>query len=399
MVSKIKLDNYTINNDTDCEYKRILAENLCCPEKNLSSIVAPLQFINLLKKYTPENFYTGDFLSENFEELYRNILNKTFRINLHMHTVESDGIISVEELLDQAVIYAEGVKSKIKDDLPPFVISITDHDSMKGTKKALKIISENPDKFKNIKFVTGIEFSVKLDNENILKKPIATDLMGYCINPFDENLNNFLQNIKNSRNNEAKKILSKLRGLGITEDWEAVKNSHALIKIAGSMAFFDFIKRYIYKKYKKTPELIKHKEEIEKLFSGKQTEFSPSVREVAEVLSKSFGYLGLAHPGRIHLGRIDETKVVSTKKRNLQEECLYLLLKDSIIQGAVMSESNYQYTMRHFNEELYKLTDITNLVCEEGNLLKTGGTDGHRANIFTHTLDLTEEQLKLLLGS
>jgi len=399
MAFEFQSEKYNINQNTDCEYKKILAENISCPVENLSSIVAPAEFINLLKKYAPENFYTGDFLSENFEELYKNVLDKTFRINLHMHTVESDGIISVEELLNQAVIYADNVKSKISDELPAFVISITDHDSMEGSKKALKIILENPDKFKNIKFVTGIEFSVKLDNENILKKPVATDLMGYCINPFDEDLNNFLQNIKNARNNEARKILSKLSELGINDDFETVKNSHSLIKIAGSMAFFDFIKRYIYKKYKKTPELIKHKEEIEKLFAGKQTEFSPSVREAAEVLSKSFGYIGLAHPGRIHLGKLDETKVFSTKERTLQEEGLYLLLKDSALQGAVLSEGNYQYTMRHFNEELYKLTDMTKFVCEEENLLKTGGTDGHKANIFTHTVDLTEEELKLLLRS
>lgn len=392
MKSHTQFEKFNIYN-----YRKILAENLSCPVENLSSVVGPAEFVNLMNKYTPENFYTGDFLSENFEELYQNILNKTFRINLHMHTIESDGRITAEELLNQAVIYAKSVKAKINDDLPAFVVSITDHDSLEGTKKALKLIAENPEKFKDIKFVTGIEFSVTFDNEKILRKPLATDLMGYCINPFDEDLNNFLQNTKNSRNEEAQKILSKLNELGINENFETVKNSHVLIKIAGSMAFFDFIKHYIYKKYKKTPSLIKHKEEIEKLFAGKQTKFSPTVKQVAEVLSKSFGYVGLAHPGRIHLSKIDESKVFPSQGRDFRQEGLYLLLKDSIIQGATLTECNYQYTMRHFNEELYKLVDITSLVCEEEDLLKTGGTDGHRTNIFTHTLDLTEEQLNLLL--
>ena len=399
MVSKIKFKNYTINNNIDCEYKNKLAENLCCPVENLASVVAPAEFIGLIKKYKPENFYTGDFLSENFNELYKNVLNKTFRINLHMHTIESDGRLTVEELLNQAVVYAENVKSKINNDLPSFVISITDHDSLEGTKKALKLIAENPNKFKDIKFITGIEFSVKLDNEKILKNPLVTDLMGYCINPYDADLNNFLQNTKNSRNDEAQKILLKLNRFGINESWETVKNSHVLIKIAGSMAFFDFIKHYIFKKYKKTPELIKYREEIEKLFEGKQSKFSPTVREVADVLNKSFGFIGLAHPGRIHLSKIDESKVFPTKNRDFRQEGLYLLLKDSVFQGAIFVESNYFYTMRHFSEELHKLVEVTALFCEEANILKTGGTDGHRANIFTHTLDLSENELNLLLRS
>jgi len=387
------------NNYFDNEYRQILAENLCCPEKNLASVVAPAEFVELIKKYKPENFYTGDFLSENFEELYKNILDKTFRINLHVHTIKSDGRMTTEELLNQAVIYAKSVKSQIDDNLPAFVISITDHDSLQATKEALKLIAATPEKFKDIKFVTGIEFSVKLDNKNILKKPVATDLMGYCINPYDADLNNFLQNTKNSRNEEAQRILSKLNELGINENWETAKNCHVLVKIAGSMAFFDFIKHYIFKKYKKFPELIKHKEEIEKLFEGKQTQFSPTVRQVVEVLSKSFGYIGLAHPGRIHLSKIDESKVSPTKNRDLRQEGLYLLLKDSVKQGATFAESNYQYTMRHYKDELQKLIDVTALVCREENLLKTGGTDGHRANIFTHTVDLSEIELSLLLGS
>jgi len=387
------------NKDIDCNYKQILAENLSCSVENLSSVVSPTEFIELINKYKPENFYTGDFLSENFDELYQNVLNKTFRINLHMHTVESDGRLTVEELLNQAVVYAENVKSKINDDLPAFVISITNHDSLEGTKKALKIIAKNPDRFKDIKFVTGIEFSVKLDNETILKKPLATDLMGYCINPFDTDLNDFLINIKNSRNEEAQKILSKLNEFGINESWETVKNSHVLIKIAGSMAFFDFIKHYIYKKYKKFPGLIKHKEEIEKLFEGKQTKYSPTVREVADIINKSYGFIGLAHPGRIHLSKIDESKVFPTKDRDFRQEGLYLLLKDSVFQGATLAESNYFYTMRHFSEELHKLVDVTNLFCEEADIMKTGGTDGHRVNIFTHTLDLSDEELNLFLRS
>lgn len=389
---------YNKNNDLDYAYRQILSENLACSVENLASVIGPAEFKTMIVKYKPENFYTGDFLSEKFEEIYQNVLNKTFRINLHMHSTESDGIKSVEELLNQAVIYAKTVKSVVQDDLPLFVISITDHDSLEGTKTALKLISENPEKYKDIRFVAGIEFSVSLDNDKILKKPVASDLMGYCINPFDNDLNNFLQNLKASRIEEAGNILSKLNEFNINENWETVKNSHSLIKIAGSMAFFDFIKFYIYKKYKNTDELNKHKDEFEKLFSGKQTKYSPTIREVSEIINKSYGYIGLAHPGRIHLNKVDETKIFPKNGRDIRQEGLYLLLKDSVKQGATLLESNYQYTVRHYNEELYEFNNIAKLVCREENLLSIGGTDGHRGNIFTHHLDLSDSQLKLLLG-
>lgn len=383
--------------DIDYNYRKLLAENLSCPVENLNSIVGSNEFKKLLSRYTPENFYTGDFLSENFDELYKNILDKTFRINLHMHTVESDGIISVEELLNQAVSYAQRVKSKINDDLPAFVISITDHDSVEGTKKALKIIAQTPEKFKDIKFVAGIEFTARFDNENILIRPFTTDFMGYCINPFDADLSDFLQKITSSRIEEAKSIITTLNKLGFNLDFEEVQKSHHLIKIAGSVAFFDLIKRYIYKKYKHSQLLIINNDKIEALFFGKPPKFTSTVRELSDILKKSYGLMGIAHPGRMYLERIDESKVFASRERNFKQESLYLLMKDAVNQGAVLAESNYQYTMRHFDKEMYKLTDVAELVCEEFNLLRTGGTDGHRANIFTHTVDLSEEQLDLLL--
>ena len=76
-----------------------------------------------------------------------------------------------------------------------------------------------------------------------------------------------------------------------------------------------------------------------------------------------------------------------------------MLLKDSAEQSAIMTECNYQYTMRHYSDKLHKLTDVTLTACEDSELLKTGGTDSHRANIFTHTADLSENELDILLRS
>ena len=58
-----------------------------------------------------------------------NIKNKTFRANLHIHTVASDGHLTTQELLDQAVVYANEVAQNPAFKQEPSIIAITDHDT------------------------------------------------------------------------------------------------------------------------------------------------------------------------------------------------------------------------------------------------------------------------------
>jgi len=54
--------------------------------------------------------------------------------------------------------------------------------------------------------------------------------------------------------------------------------------------------------------------------------------------------------------------------------------------------------MRHYKEELPGFIEIIQHACEDAEVIKTGGTDGHTANIFTHQQALSEEELNLLLN-
>lgn len=78
-------------------------------------------------------------------------------IDLHMHTKHSheDGCdITVEELLESCL-------KKIKND-QKCCISITDHNSINGVRKARTIIEKNPEKYKNINLINGVEFTTDL---------------------------------------------------------------------------------------------------------------------------------------------------------------------------------------------------------------------------------------------
>lgn len=212
----------------DKEYYSTLAKEVGLKPKDeykLCSIVGSSQMENLLKIFTPQDFQVG--------KNYEGIANHTFRVSLHNHTTASDGILTVEELLEQATKWADRVAKNTKKDLkPPFTIAITDHDTLASAKEAVKIIAKNPQKYKNLKVVLGSEISVShLNPENVIR-PVDFELIGYSLNPFNEKLNRLLNNLENSRRQAIETLLSKIGnkygGYGI--NLNEAKSFHANIK-------------------------------------------------------------------------------------------------------------------------------------------------------------------------
>ena len=79
-------------------------------------------------------------------------------IDMHIHTIYSDEELcdmSIEELLEKAQKKAEKMG---KDCL----ISIADHNSILGVKKARKLLSGGGSKYPNVKLINGIEFTTDL---------------------------------------------------------------------------------------------------------------------------------------------------------------------------------------------------------------------------------------------
>ncbi|MDD3419830.1 MAG: hypothetical protein PHE78_04415 [Candidatus Gastranaerophilales bacterium] len=108
-----------------------------------------------------------------------------FRANLHIHSKNSDGVMSVEEILNQAVkiadINAQKMKKTSKMPNAPFVIGIADHDTVKQNIEVVNLIKKDPYKYRNLRIVMATEISAeKQDN-----MPKAHVLM-YGLNPFDD---------------------------------------------------------------------------------------------------------------------------------------------------------------------------------------------------------------------
>ena len=206
-IEQKRLDTF----EKDIDYKKQLLKSLdISPEEHLTlrSIVGPQEFEYILKKYnnTPEIYSTNAVVDSTGKEKLQNVIDKKFRANLHIHTIHSDGKLSVQKLLDSAVKYADKLAKKIErnniEDFEPFTIAITDHNTTEGCKEAVRIIQNNPEKYKNLRVVLGIELSAteKEVNGYIPKKPYQIHLLAQNINPFDEELNTKLERKVNAAN-------------------------------------------------------------------------------------------------------------------------------------------------------------------------------------------------------
>lgn len=172
-------------------------------EYRLFSIVGKTQLTDLLQNVNRKDFEVG----KNFE----GVKNLTYRINLHNHTQASDGKLSIKDFLEQAKEYADKVAAKNPNDSKPaFTVAITDHDIMDGGKEAIKIIAQDPYKYRNLRLVTGSEISLSHVDPKDVKSPLDFELLAYSVNPFNKEFGKFLETTRNNRNETAKVLLENI---------------------------------------------------------------------------------------------------------------------------------------------------------------------------------------------
>ncbi len=388
-----------INIDIDFKnsiLKSLEKEGIKCKTEDLNSIVGPEEFSTLINKFKPENFNIskqaqsldkfkneGEFINylkdaNNLKDYYSNFVDGTFRVNLHSHSNFSDGRASVSEFLENATKYADLIASKNSDkSIPPFTIALTDHDNVDGCKEAIKIIAQNPKKYKNLKFVAGTEMSV---NSNILE-PLRNhfDVTALAINPFDNDFCKLLNDLKDKRTNTIQKLIDKSnlrRGTNYTIndliDWQ-LKNSHGKQDIK-TMAGVSGVRHAIDALMNISSETIKksHYDHCDSL----------DLETVINAIHKAGGKASLTHPLKSFYAPIPEEKLMK--------------LKELGIDGF---EANHQYAPNkfyklmennHFNpdDSVTKRADIiyNNLsdFAKKNSLFLSGGTDSHNHHPFIY---------------
>lgn len=121
-------------------------------------------------------------------------------VDLHTHTTASDGAVSPEELVKLAL--TAGLHA----------IAVTDHDTVGGLAAAEEAAAKLP-----IKVIPGIEISTDWQDEEI-------HALGYFIDYNCQKLQKVLDILAEERFQRGKKMVSKLRRIGILISWARVQH-------------------------------------------------------------------------------------------------------------------------------------------------------------------------------
>lgn len=169
----------------------------------LESVMTKEEFLREIPKLEEKNFVASA----------ENIQNGTFQADLHSHSNFSDGRISVKDLMEQAANYGDRL-NQING--KKFIFALSDHDGVNGVREALKLIVENPDKYKNVKFVPAAELSFietcskgSKRYEKYHSDVQMPEMLIYNINPFSENTKEFFSNLYSKRESQVKNMIAK----------------------------------------------------------------------------------------------------------------------------------------------------------------------------------------------
>jgi len=120
------------------------------------------------------------------------------RADLHIHTTASDGVYTPSKVVLRAE--EKGVQ----------LLSVTDHDTLSGIAEAQKLSNE-----RGIAFLPGVELSAGGEAE--------VHVLGYGVNEKDARLNTFLDEMRQEREDRARRMLTLLEKLGMPLDADTLR--------------------------------------------------------------------------------------------------------------------------------------------------------------------------------
>jgi predicted metal-dependent phosphoesterase TrpH len=241
-------------------------------------------------------------------------------IDLHIHTFYSDGLASPEEV----------IKSVRQKKLAAF--AICDHDNLEGYLKAKELLkNDGPE------LISGVELSSGKDDEDI-------HILGYDMVPDNDFLNDALDKFRLKRNQRGKKMLIKLKEMGIDIPYELV------LEIAGYSAIG---RPHIADALVRAKKIGDYETAFRRYIGKDGPAYVPKdnlePKKAIELIHKAGGLAFLAHPG---IGRAGQ------------------YIDEFIIQGLDGIEV---YHPKHGS----RLKKIFLKMAEEKSLLTSGGSDFH----------------------
>ena len=263
------------------------------------------------------------------------------RIDLHIHTTKSDGVLTPKEVIDEA--YKNGVS----------VIAITDHDTIDAYNEEIFKYAED----KNIKLISGVEISTKI-------KKCGIHVLGYNFDLENKEFQEKLCKIRNARHDYLHNVAKKLNELGYYLNAEELDKIDAVTKahIALDIINNEKNKELLLENFNHIPSKGEFIETIMNencpAYVRKET---VTPKQAAEIIRAANGKVVLAHP------------VAYIHEDNLTDEDIADIINDMKPDGL---EANYLYVDRKSN----KIIDETkkwNEFAKKNNLFVTIGSDFH----------------------
>ncbi len=262
------------------------------------------------------------------------------KIDLHIHTNKSDGLLSPKEIIDEAK------KKHVQ------TIAIADHDTVDAyTDEVYNYAKDN-----GIELITAVEISTKT-------KKCGIHVLGYNIDTSSKYLNESLKKIRNARHDYLHNVANKLNEMNYIlninklDMIEAVTKAHIAMDIISNKTN----EKQLLKQFGHIPS---KGEFIETIMNEncpayvKKKTVTP--KEVAEIIRKAGGKVVLAHP------------VAYVYEDNLTMNEILEIINDMKADGL---EANYIYTDR--NNNIVNEIEKWNKFAEENHLFVTIGSDFH----------------------
>ena len=262
------------------------------------------------------------------------------KIDLHIHTNKSDGLLSPKEIIDEAK------KKHVQ------TIAIADHDTVDAyTDEVYNYAKDN-----EIELITAVEISTKT-------KKCGIHVLGYNIDTSSKYLNESLKKIRNARHDYLHNVANKLNEMNYIlninklDMIEAVTKAHIAMDIISNKTN----EKQLLKQFGHIPS---KGEFIETIMNEncpayvKKKTVTP--KEVAEIIRKAGGKVVLAHP------------VAYVHEDNLTMNEILEIINDMKADGL---EANYIYTDR--NNNIVNEIEKWNKFAEENHLFVTIGSDFH----------------------
>ncbi|MDD3341024.1 MAG: PHP domain-containing protein [Bacilli bacterium] len=280
------------------------------------------------------------------------------KIDLHIHTTYSDGVLSPKQVIDKAV------ENKVE------VIAIADHDTVDAYNEELYAYAEK----KNIKLINAVEVSTKTEKSGI-------HVLGYNFDMNNQEFREKLFSIRNARHDYLYKVADKLKKIGYVlhieslDKIESVTKAHIALDIIENEENRELLVRefgYIPSKGEFI-EMVMN--EGCKAYAEKQT---VTPKQAADMIRKAGGKVVLAHP------------VAYFYEDNLQEEDILDIVKDMKPDGI---EAYYLYVDRHDQ----KINDSKKwcTFADKYNLFKTIGSDYHGSDGLRPEIGFDDKELVL----